>query len=56
MAKTLKTRIEDLENSRGDLPVMVFEQTWDDEDLFYLAGGPDPLGMSKSSLVFLIGR
>jgi hypothetical protein len=37
MAKTLKTRIEDLENSRGDLPVMVFEQTWDDENLFYLA-------------------
>ena len=50
MAKTLKTRIEDLENSRGDLPVMVFEQTWDDEDLFYLAGKNYNI-MQKSEVV-----
>jgi len=37
MAKTLKARLEDLENKRGDLPIMVFEQTWDNPDLFYLA-------------------
>ncbi len=36
--KTLKQRVDDLENPGGDLPVMVFEQTWDDENLFYLAG------------------
>ena len=39
MAKTIKSRLENLENQRGDLPVMVFEQTWDDENLFYLANG-----------------
>lgn len=38
MAKTIKQRLDELENSRGDLPVMVFEQTWDNEELFYLAG------------------
>lgn len=38
MAKTLRARLEDLENKRGDLPIMVFEQTWDNEDLFYPAG------------------
>ena len=38
MAKTLKTRLDELENRRGDLPIMVFEQTWDNPDLFYLAG------------------
>jgi len=38
MAKTLKARLENLETHRGDLPIMVFEQTWDNPDLFYLAG------------------
>ena len=41
MAKTLKQRIDDLENKRGDLRVMVFEQAWDSEDMFYLAHNPD---------------
>lgn len=41
MAKTLKQRIDDLEKKRGDLRVMVFEQTWDNPDLFYLAYNPD---------------
>lgn len=38
MAKTIKQRLDELENKRGQLPVMVFEQTWDNEDLFYPAG------------------
>ena len=38
MAKTIKQRLDELENRRGDLPIMVFEQTWDNPDLFYLAG------------------
>lgn len=38
MAKTIKQRLDELENKRGQLPVMVFEQTWDNPDLFYLAG------------------
>lgn len=36
MTKTLKQRLDDLENSRGDF--MIFEQSWDNPDLFYLAG------------------
>lgn len=38
MAKTIKQRLDELENRRGNMPVMVFEQTWDNPDLFYLAG------------------
>ncbi len=41
MTKTLKQRLDELENNRGDLRVMVFEQTWDNENLFYLAHNPD---------------
>ena len=37
MTKTIKQRLGNLEAARGELPVMVFEQTWDDENLFYLA-------------------
>lgn len=36
MAKTIKQRLDDLENNQGDLPILVFEQTRDDENLFYL--------------------
>jgi len=39
--KTIKARLDDLETGRGQLPIMVFEQTWDNEDLFYLAYNPD---------------
>ena len=38
MTKTIKQRLGELETARGQLPLMVFEQTWDNEDLFYLAG------------------
>jgi len=41
MAKTLKQRLDDLENSKGDLRVMVFEQAWSNENQFYLAYNPD---------------
>ncbi len=41
MTKTLKQRIDDLESNRGDLPLMVFEQAWDSEGMFYLAHDPD---------------
>lgn len=37
MTKTIKQRLGELETARGQLPLMVFEQTWDDENLFYLA-------------------
>ena len=50
MAKTLKTRIEDLENNRGDLPMMVFEQTWDNPDLFYLAKSHNGIMQKQSEI------
>jgi hypothetical protein len=50
MTKTLKQRLDDLEKGPGELPVMVFEQTWDNEDLFYLAGKNYNI-MQKSEVV-----
>lgn len=49
MAKTIKQRLDDLERRR-DLPVMVFEQTWDNPDLFYLAGTPNRI-MAKAEMI-----
>ncbi len=49
MAKTIQKRIDDLEAYRGKLPVMVFEQSWDNADLFYLAK-PDRI-MSRAEAI-----
>lgn len=48
--KTLKQRVDDLENPGGDLPMMVFEQTWDDENLFYLACTPGKIMKKRSEV------
>ena len=50
MTKTIKQRLGELETARGQLPVMVFEQTWDNPDLFYLAGKNYNI-MQKSEVV-----
>ena len=50
MAKTLKQRLDDLENNRGDLPMMVFEQTWDNPDLFYLAKSHNGIMQKQSEI------
>jgi len=50
MAKTLKARLENLETHRGDLPVLVFEQTWDNEDLYYLAGTKNGIMKKQSDI------
>lgn len=49
MAKTIKKRLDDLEAYQGELPVMVFEQSWDNADLFYLAK-PDRI-MSRAEAI-----
>ncbi|HRT82662.1 MAG TPA: hypothetical protein P5127_05825 [Oscillospiraceae bacterium] len=48
MAKTIEKRLDDLESYGGNLPTMVFEQSWDNPDLFYLSG-PNNL-MAKMGL------
>ena len=50
MAKTIKQRLDELENKRGQLPVMVFEQTWDNPDLFYLAGTENGIMKKQSDI------
>jgi len=41
MTKTIKQRLGELESVHGHLPLMVFEQAWDSEGMFYLAHDPD---------------